>query len=344
MFRFEHNELLILLLIVPVIIIIYLFSLQFKKKALASFGESKIIGRLMEEISSFRPNVKFLIMLISITFLILSIAGPQFGSKLEDIKRKGVEIVIALDVSNSMLAEDIKPNRLESAKRAISGMVDRLNNDKIGLIVFAGDAYTQIPMTMDYSATKMFLSSINTEIISKQGTSVGSAIELGMNSFSPDNEKSRALVIITDGENHEEGAIEAAQQAVERGITIHTIGMGLIQGAPIPVYNQYGNIDYKTDEQGEVVVSKLNEQILQEIASTGNGKYIRANNTKTGLNALFDEINKMEKEEINSRLYSDYEERFQWLAGISLLLLLIDFIILERKNRFLKNVNLFGRK
>ncbi len=243
-----------------------------------------------------------------------------------------------------MLAEDIKPNRLENAKRAITRVVDRLNNDKIGLIVFAGDAYTQIPITMDYSATKMFLSSINTNIVPKQGTSIGAAIDLGINSFSPGNEKNRAIIIITDGENHEEGAIESAEMASENGIIVHTIGMGLPQGAPIPMLNQSGQKDFRTDRQGEVVISKLHEQLLQEISAAGNGTYIRANNTQTGLNALFDEINKLEKEELNSSIYSEYEERFQWLAGISLLLLLLDFLILERKNRSLRNVNLFGKK
>ena len=281
---------------------------------------------------------------ISGIFLIFTVAGPQFGSKLEEVKRRGVEIVIALDVSNSMLSEDIKPNRLENAKRAISGMVDRLNNDKIGLIVFAGDAYTQIPITLDYSATKMFLTAISTNIVPKQGTSIASAIDLGMNSFSPDNEKNRAMVIITDGEDHEQGAVEAAQLATEKGISIHTIGMGLPQGSPIPIYNQFGQKEFRTDRQGEVVISKLDEQMLQQIAGTGNGKYIRANNTKTGLNALFDEINKMEKEDLSSRMYSEYEERFQWMAGLSLLFLLVDFIILDRKNRLMRNVNLFGKK
>lgn len=343
-FRFEHNELLLLLLTIPVLLIIYLISLAYKKRALKSFGELPVISRLMKEVSASRPLIKFFLILLSLIFLIFTVAGPQYGSKLEDIKRKGVELVIALDVSNSMLAEDIKPNRLENAKRAITRMVDRLNNDKIGLIIFAGDAYTQIPITMDYSATKMFLSSISTDIVPKQGTSIGAAIDLGVNSFSPDNEKNRAIIIITDGENHEEGAIESSDAASEKGIIVHTIGMGLPQGAPIPMYNQYGQKDYRTDRQGEVVVSKLNEQLLQEIAAAGNGTYIRANNTQTGLNALFDEINKMEKEELNSTIYSEYEERFQWLAGISLLLLLLDFLILERKNRRLRNVNLFGKK
>lgn len=332
------------MVIIPVFIIIYFYNIRSKNIALRKFGETEVINRLMKEISRIRPGIKFLMIVISGIFLIFTVAGPQFGSKLEEVKRRGVEIVIALDVSNSMLSEDIKPNRLENAKRAISGMVDRLNNDKIGLIVFAGDAYTQIPITLDYSATKMFLTAISTNIVPKQGTSIASAIDLGMNSFSPDNEKNRAMVIITDGEDHEQGAVEAAQLATEKGISIHTIGMGLPQGSPIPIYNQFGQKEFRTDRQGEVVISKLDEQMLQQIAGTGNGKYIRANNTKTGLNALFDEINKMEKEDLSSRMYSEYEERFQWMAGLSLLFLLVDFIILDRKNRLMRNVNLFGKK
>ena len=226
MFRFAYPEYLIYLLIVPVVIILFVISRYRKKRAIKKFGDLPVISQLMTEVSSSRPVWKFIFVIISITLILITIARPQFGSQLKEIKRKGIEIIIALDVSNSMLAEDIKPNRLENAKLAISKLVERLRDDKIGLIVFGGDAYVQIPITTDYDATEMFLNSINTGIIPKQGTAIGSAIELGIKSFTPDNEKSKVLVIITDGENHEDNAVEAAKNAAEKSVVVHTIGMG----------------------------------------------------------------------------------------------------------------------
>ena len=298
----------------------------------------------MPDLSISRPVVKFILLNVALGAILFGLAGPQFGSKLQEIKREGVEIVIALDVSNSMMAEDIQPNRLERAKQAISKLVERLTNDKIGLIVFAGDAYTQVPITMDYVSAKMFLSTITTDIVPKQGTAIGSAINLGMKSFSPDNESSKVLIIITDGENHEGDAIALAKQAAERGITIHAIGLGLPDGAPIPVYTGSGNKSYLKDQEGNTVISKLNESMLNQISAAGGGMYIRSTNTRLGLNALFDEINKMEKQELEAKIYSDYEERYQYLAGLALLFILIDIFILDRKNRLLKNIRLFNIK
>ncbi len=252
--------------------------------------------------------------------------------------------MINLDVSNSMLAEDIQPSRLENAKRAISKLVDELDNDKIGLVVFAGDAYIQLPMTTDFGAAKLFLSSVNTQIVPRQGTSIGAAIELAARSFTPEADKSKAIIIITDGENHEEGAIEAAKAAAEKDIIVHTIGMGLAKGAPIPVYNQYGQKDYRKDHEGKVIVSKLNENLLREIATAGNGIYIRANTANAGLKTLFDEINKMDKQDIEARVYSEYEEQFQYLVFIAIFLLIVELIILERKNRWLRKLKIFDRQ
>ena len=214
----------------------------------------------------------------------------EFGSKLKTEKRKGVELMIALDVSNSMMAEDIQPNRLERAKRAISRLVDKLDDDKIGLIVFAGDAYTQLPITTDFASAKLFLNSVSTNIVPRQGTAIGAAINLAANSFSPQFEGNKAIIVITDGENHEDDAVGAATAAAQQGIIVHTIGMGLPQGAPIPVYEN-GQKDFRKDKNGQVVVTKLDEQMLQEIAAAGNGVYVRANNAEVGLNTLFDEIN-----------------------------------------------------
>ncbi len=344
MFRFAHADILWGLLIIPMLFLIFWISRRLRYEALRKFGNPETLNPLMLEYSSSRPVVKFVFLNIALIAMIFALSGPQFGSRLQEIKRKGVEIIIALDVSNSMMAEDIQPNRLERAKQAISKLVDRLTNDKIGLIVFAGDAYTQVPITMDYVSTKMFLSTITCDIVPKQGTAIGSAIDLGMKSFSPDNESSKVLIIITDGENHEGDAIAMAKQAREKGITIHTIGLGLPDGAPIPVYSGSGTRSYLKDQDGNTVISKLNENMLNQVSAAGGGMYIRSTNTRLGLNLLFDEIDKMEKKELEARIYSEYEERYQYLAGIAFLFLLVDLFILERKNRLLKNIRIFHIK
>ena len=344
MFQFAHITYLYFLLLIPVLIIIFIISVQIKKKSVKSFGDLEIISGLMPNVSVKRPKLKFILLLFALTFIIIGIAGPQFGTKLKKVKREGIEMIFAIDVSNSMMAEDIKPNRLERSKQAISKLIDKLHNDKIGMIVFAGDAYTQLPITTDYSAAKMFLSTINPSIVPKQGTAIGSAINLAMSSFSPDNNKSKVLIIITDGENHEDNAVEMAEKAKEEGIVVHTIGMGLSKGAPIPIVGSSGQRDFRTDKDGKVVITKLNEPMLQEIASAGNGIYIRANNSNAGINTLFKKINKMDKTEIDAKIYSEYDERFQYAIAIALFLLFVEFLILERKNKFFKDVNVFKLK
>lgn len=341
MFRFGNPQYLYLLLIIPILILLFGFAQYYKKRALAKYGDISVIEQLMPFVSKSRPVLKFIFLIIAIVAIIFALADPQFGSKLEKVKRNGAEIIIALDVSNSMLAEDIKPNRLERAKQAISKLVDNMENDRIGLIVFAGDSYIQVPVTSDYSAAKMFLSSINTNIVSKQGTAIGSAIDLAMNSFTPESDMEKALIVITDGENHEDDAIKAAKLAYEKGITIHTIGMGSPQGAPIPLHKDYGQTVFQKDKDGNTVISKLDQGTLQDIASEGGGVFIRANNTQTGLNKLFERINKMEKKEMEERIYTDFEHRFQYLLVIALLFILLDVFIPERKSKWSMNFNLF---
>ena len=341
MFRFGNPEYLYLLLLIPVLGLLFGLAQYNKKKALARFGDLSVIEQLMPFVSKSKPVLKFIFLIIALVSIIFALSDPQFGSKLEKVKRKGAEIIIALDVSNSMLAEDIKPNRLERAKQAISKLVDNMENDRIGLIVFAGDSYIQVPVTSDYTAAKMFLSSINTNIVSKQGTAIGSAIDLAMNSFTPESELEKALIIITDGENHEDDAVKAAKLAAEKGITIHTIGMGSPQGAPIPLNKGYGQTIFQQDKDGNTVISKLNQKTLQEIANAGKGVFIRANNTQTGLNKLFERINKMEKKEMEEKIYTEFEHRFQYLLAIALFFILLDFFIPERKSKWSKNFNIF---
>ncbi|WP_163712309.1 VWA domain-containing protein [Mangrovibacterium lignilyticum] len=342
MFRFAHIEYLYALVIIPILIIIFSIIRIRRQKALARFGEKEIIDQLMPNVSTARPTIKFMLWMLALASIIFAVAQPQFGSKLKTEKRKGVELIIALDVSNSMMAEDIQPNRLERAKRAISRLVDNLDDDKIGLIVFAGDAYTQLPITTDFSSAKLFLNSVNTSIVPRQGTAIGAAINLAASSFSPQFEGNKAIIIITDGENHEDDAIGAATAAAQQGIIVHTIGMGLPQGAPIPVLNN-GQKDFRKDKNGQVVVTKLDEQMLQQIAAAGNGVYVRANNAQVGLNTLFNEINKMEGAEMESVVYAEYAEQYQWFIALALFFLLLDYLILERKNKYLKNIKIFGK-
>ena len=271
--------------------------------------------------------------------VIFIMAGPQFGTKLETVKRQGVEIMVCLDVSNSMLAEDVSPNRLDKAKQMLSRLTDGFTNDKVGLIVFAGDAFTQLPITSDYISAKMFLSSINPSMIATQGTAIGAAINLAARSFTPNESSDKAIVLITDGENHEDDAVGAAKAAAEKGIHVNIVGMGDPKGAPIPIA---GSNNYMKDSEGNVVITKLNEEMAQGIAAAGNGMYVRADNTNSALKALQQEIEKMNKTELDSKVYSEYDEQFQVFAGIALFLILVEFVTLDRKNRAFKKVKLFS--
>ncbi|MEE4284812.1 MAG: VWA domain-containing protein [Mariniphaga sp.] len=343
MFRFAHIELLWGLLIIPLLALFFIWARFARKRALKRFGNQQTIKELMPFVSKSRPVFKFLLLMLALAFFIIGAARPQFGSKLKKVQREGIELIIALDVSNSMMAEDIQPNRLERAKRAISRLVDRLKDDKIGLIVFAGEAYTQLPITSDYNSAKLFLEAVNTQIVPRQGTAIGAAINMSLRSFTPEGNANKAIIVITDGENHEDDPVTAAQEAAKNGIIVHTIGMGLPQGSPIPVLRN-GQTDYLRDNDGNVVVTKLDETTLEEIAAAGNGIYVRANNAQVGLNALFDEINKMEKEEMETLVYSEYDDQFQYFFAIGLFLLLFEFVILERKNKYLMQVKLFSAK
>ncbi len=344
MFQFEHHTYLYLFGLAPVLIGLFVLARYRRKKALEEFGDWPVMQRLMPEYSAIRPTVKATLILLAACFLILAIANPQMGTKMETVKREGVEIIIALDVSNSMMAEDIKPNRLEQARLAISQLIKRLKNDKLGLVVFAGQAYVQIPLTTDYSASRMFLSSVNTNIVPVQGTAIGAAIQLSMESFDPDTKGNKALVVISDGENHEDDAIELAKTAQEAGIQVHTIGIGSAEGVPIPVYNQYGQKDFRRDKDGNVVITKLNETMMQQIAAAGGGTFVKATNVTAALKLVFDKINELEKQEFETAKVADYESWFQIPLSIALFLLVLEFLILPRKNKWLSKVDVFKMK
>ena len=341
MFRFEEPAYLYILLLVPLLAALYLYSNYRRRKAIREFGDPDLISMLMPDVSKYRPDVKFWITLTAIGLFAFLLARPQFGSKLETVKRKGVEVVIALDISNSMLAQDIQPTRLEKAKRMVSKLIEQLDNDKIGLIVFAGDAFTQLPMTSDYVSAKMFLETITPQLITKQGTDIGSALSLAMRSFSPQEDRGRAVIVITDGENHEGGAVEAAQEAAKKGIQVNVLGIGSPDGSPIGVP---GTNDFWKDKDGNVVITKLNEGMCQQISQAGKGVYIRVDNSNLAQKAIIKEIDKMSKKDVETKVYSEYNEQFQVFAWIILLLLAVEMLILERKNPAFKNIHLFSNK
>jgi Ca-activated chloride channel family protein len=283
--------------------------------------------------------VKFWLTFSALALTIFMLARPQFGSKMETVKRSGVEAVIALDISNSMLAEDVTPSRLEKAKKLISRLVDTFNNDKVGMIVFAGEAFTQLPITSDYVSAKMFLESINPSLITTQGTDIGAAIRLAMKSFTPNDGVGRAIVVITDGENHEGGAIEAAKEAAEKNMQVFILGIGSPDGSPIP--EERGSNHFRKDKDGNVIVTRLNEQMCQEIAKAGNGMYIRVDNSNSAEKILNEEISKLAKTDVESQVFTDFDEQFQALAWLVLILLVVEMLILERKNPLFKNIRLF---
>ncbi len=340
LFRFANPDYLYLLLLLPAMIALFIINEFRRKKSLKRLGDSFLVGKLIPEISGIRPVIKFLFPLMALSAAVIMLARPQFGSKIEEVKKQGVEVIIALDVSNSMLAEDIQPNRLTRAKQAISKLVDNLDNDKIGLIVFAGDAYTQIPITTDYVSAKMFLSTINPDMVPKQGTAIGAAIDLASRSFTPGEGKSKAIIIITDGENHEDDPVSAAEKASKAGIVIHTIGIGSSDGVPVPVITG-GRRDYLKAADGSTVITKLDEEILKKIAVSTGGNYIRASNSSIGLDEIFNDIRKMKTGELESTMYTEYNDQFQVFTAIALFFLILEILIMDRKNRSLRNVKLF---
>ena len=339
MFRFGNPEYLYLLLTIPALLFLFIFSMIQKKKALKRFGYMPTIRQLMPDVSLKKQYYKFWIILSCVAVMVIIIARPQFGSKLETVKKQGVEVMVCLDVSNSMMAQDITPTRLEKSKQVLSKLVDNLKDDKIGLIVFAGDAFIQLPITSDYASAKMFLSSINPSMVPTQGTAIGAAINLAMKSFTPSETSAKTIILITDGENHEDDALGAAKAAAEKNIKVNVLGVGDPKGSPIPIGRSN---NFLKDSQGNVVITKLNEEMCKDIALAGEGMYTRTDNTNSALRAIQSEIGKMNKSDIESRVYSDYDEKFQVLAWIALFLLVFEFFIMDRKNRIFRKIKLFS--
>jgi len=332
MFRFEHPNYLYLLFLLPVFFALFIYALYIKRRNLKRFGERNTIRALMPDASLQKQYLKFGLLFAALALFILLIAGPQFGSKLETVKKQGIEVMICLDVSNSMLSTDVTPSRLERSKQILSKLIDNLNNDKIGLIVFAGDAYIQLPITSDYISAKMFLSSINPAMAPVQGTAIGAAINLAVRSFTPNEKTEKTIILITDGENHEDDAVGAAKAAIDKKIRVNVLGVGSAEGGPIPVPE---SSSYQRDQEGSMVITRLNEQMCQDIAVAGNGIYARTDNTNNSLKALQKELDKLSKSEVDTKVYTSYDEKFQIPAWIVLFLLVVEFFVLDRRNRIL---------
>lgn len=340
LFRFANPQYLYLLILIPLLLGWYIFTRIQRKKYLKEFGDLDIIKNLMPGVSQFKQNLKFCIQLLALVGIIFVMARPQFGSKLETVKKKGLEVMVALDISNSMLAEDIRPNRLEKSKQMLYKLLDDLNNDKFGVIIFAGKPFTQLPITTDYQAAKMFISSIQPGSIRQQGTAIGAALNLAARSFSEneENNKGQAVIVITDGENHEDDAVQTAKELAGKGIHVYVIGIGDPKGAPIPMA---GTKSMKKDKDGNTVITKLNETMCREIAVAGEGAYIHADNTNDAIKALQKELDKISKDDVDSKVYSEYDEQFPPIAWIIIALLIIEIIILERKNGLFRDFKLF---
>ena len=350
MFRFANIEILWLLLTIPVFVAGYILMTRRKRRQLEEFGDAELIDQLMPNASHVRPAVKFSIVMVALALLILAAARPQFGQSERTEKRQGIEAIVALDISNSMLAEDVAPSRLDRAKQMLSKLMDNMVNDKVGLVVFAGDAFVQLPITCDYVSAKMFLNTTKPDLIKTQGTAIGQALNTSIRCFGAIEDKdgnrtvsdvSRAIILITDGENHEDDAVAVAQRAKEMGIKVLVVGIGKPEGSPIPVP---GTNRFIKDRQGNVVVSKLNEDMCREIAKAGGGIYVRCDNSNTATRAIQKELDKMATQEIETTTYTNYNEQFQSFALIALLLLVIDYFIFNRKNKAITRLDIFGEK
>ena len=340
MFRFAQPEYLPLLITIPIIVVMFYYLNRKRLKGLREFGNWELLRELAPNASLRRPHTKFWLQISALSLLIVAMARPQFGIQEKTVKRQGIEVMIALDVSNSMLAKDILPNRLENSKMRLSKIVDNMVDDKVGLVVFAGDAFTQIPITSDYVSAKMFLDNISPKLIARQGTAIGTALDMAMKSFGVENEASRAIILITDGENHEDDAIGAAKLAAEKGIKTIVVGVGKPEGAPIPIE---GTMSFHKDKDGNVVVSKLNEDMCRQIAEAGNGIYVRLGNSNNSTRVIARELDELAKTELESKVFAEYNEQYQSFVLLSFLLLLIDFFVLNRKNKRLNKINLYRK-
>ncbi len=342
MFQLEEKIWFWLLLIIPVIVVIFLALQLWKRYVQKKFVNEKLLKRLSPNKSTFKPVLKLIVLCLAFASLAIAMVNPKIGTKLETIKRQGVDIVFAVDVSKSMLAEDIAPNRLEKSKQLVTQIINNLASDRIGIIAYAGKAYPQLPITTDYASAKMFLQGMNTDMMSSQGTAIDEAIQLAKTYYDDEEQTNRVLIIISDGEDHNNIATSVAEEASDQGIKIFTIGVGEAKGAPIPIKRNGIILNYKKDNQGETVITKLNEETLIDIAKEANGQYINGTNTTEVVETIRDILNNMDKKEFEAKQFAEYKDQFQWFLGLGIFFLLIDIFLLERKTAWLNRLNLFN--
>ena len=342
MYQLEEKFWFWLLLILPVMLLVFLWTIFWKKRVQKAFGSSVVLKRLSPDLSFFKSVLKFCVFCLAIGSLVIALVNPKIGTKLETIKREGVDIVFAIDVSKSMLAEDVAPNRIEKSKQLVTQIINNLASDRIGIIAYAGKAFPQLPITTDYAAAKMFLQSMNTDMLSSQGTAIDEAIQLSRNYFDDEEQTNRVLIIISDGEDHNDLSTEVAEAASEEGIKIYTIGVGSEKGGPIPLKRNGVVMSYKKDQKNETVITRLNAETLRLIAKEANGEYIDGNSTAAVVEQIRDILNAMDKKEFEAKEFAEYKDQFQWFLGIGLFFLILDVLFLERKTGWLKRLNLFN--
>ena len=340
----DEKKYLYLLLLLPIVACIFLFNMYWKRKKQREFGDLEMVKKLSPERSVFKPVLKISILLLALAFLIIALVNPKMGTKMETVKREGIDIVFAVDVSKSMLAEDVAPNRLDKSKQLVSQIINSLGNDRIGIVAYAGSAFPVLPITSDYSVAKMFLQSMSPDMVSSQGTSLDEAIRLSAKYFDEKSKTSKLLILISDGEDHSEGASLAAEEANKIGMKIITVGVGTEKGGTIPLKENGVVRSYQKDQNGETVITKLNQEGLKTIAKATKGGYVYGGNTKEVLEYIKNALNNIQKTEFESTQMADFQSQFQWFIGFAFLLLFIDIFLLERKTNWIKELNLFNEK
>ena len=342
MYQLEETIWFWVFIIIPVILMVFLWTFFWKKRIQKSFGSAVVLKRLSPDLSFFKSSLKFITLCLAVGFLVIGLINPKIGTKLETIKREGVDIVFAIDVSKSMLAEDVAPNRLEKSKQLVTQIINNLASDRVGIIAYAGKAFPQLPITTDYASAKMFLQSMNTDMLSSQGTAINEAIQLSRNYFDDEEQTNRVLIIISDGEDHNDLSIEVAEAASEEGIKIYTIGVGSENGGPIPLKRNGVVMSYKKDQNNETVITKLNKETLRLIANEAKGSYIDGSQTAAVVEQVRAILSVMDKKEFEAKEFAEYKDQFQWFLGVGLFFLILDVLLLERKTAWLKRLNLFN--
>jgi Ca-activated chloride channel homolog len=339
--RFENQDYFYLLTLLPIFLFLFLLSITLRKRSMKKLGQLNLVSKMIPMRSTRRPWLKFTFFVFAFGSLAIAAVNPQIGFKTEEARREGVDIVIALDVSRSMLAEDIRPNRMDRAKLAVSRLIDRLGNDRVGIVVFAGSAVTQVPITSDHQAAKMILRTVNTNSVQVQGTAIGTAIERSMGAFLDQDMKSKVIILVSDGENHQDDPLPVVQKARNEGIVIHTVGVGTQQGAPIPIYRNNQLAGFVRDNDDKTVISRFDEAMLRSIAQAGGGIFQTSTGPDMGLNRILDEIRDMEQQEFETVRFSEYESRFHYFIAFALIFLVLEVIIFERKSKWLNRIKFF---